>query len=91
MMQFADIQFAIAQTFLGGNMAMGGVIMYAVVLALVLAITRNPFTALILGLPITVLFTGLGILSGDMTIIMIIVIVIGLAFTSSKITVGGRR
>ena len=91
MMQFSDIQFVIAQTFLGGNMAMGGVVMYAVVLAIILAITKSPFTALVLGLPITVLFAGLGILTGDMTIIMIVVIVIGLAFSSSKITVGGRK
>lgn len=91
MMQFSDIQFAIAQTFLGGNMAMSGIIMYAVVLALILAITKSPFTALVLGLPITVLFAGLGILSGDMTIIMIVIIVIGLAFSSSKISIGGRR
>lgn len=91
MMQFSDIQFAIAQTFLGGNMTMSGIIMYAVVLALILAITKSPFTALVLGLPITVLFAGLGILSGDMTIIMIVIIVIGLAFSSSKISIGGRR
>ena len=91
MMQFSDIQFAISQTFLGGNMAMSGIIMYAVVLALILAITKSPFTALVLGLPITVLFAGLGILGGDMTIIMIVIIVIGLAFSSSKISIGGRK
>lgn len=91
MMQFTDIQFVIADGFFSGNMSLGGIVMYGVVLALVLAITKNPFTALILGLPITILFAGLGILSGDMTIIMIVVIVIGLAFSTSKISVGGHK
>lgn len=92
MMQFTDIQQAIADGFFGSNLALGGIVMYAVTLAVVLALTKNPFSALVLGLPITVLFSGLGILSGDMTIVMVILIVIGLAFTGTKYaTIGGKR
>lgn len=92
MMQFTDIQQAIADGFFSSNLTLGGIVMYAVTLAVVLALTKNPFSALVLGLPITILFSALGILSGDMTIVMVILIVIGLAFTGTKYaSIGGRR
>lgn len=65
-----------------GDTAIAGLMMFFFVMVIVFTITKNVFHSLILGLPLILVFSGMGILGGDMTIILIIVVVLGLAITA---------
>lgn len=70
-----------AEAFLGGNSEIAGVCIYTVVMALVFGAfgRKNLITPFALMLPITFIFTSLGILSEGLTILLIIVAVVGLS------------
>lgn len=79
-----DINSILADTFFNGDTTVMGIIIYTVVLAILFGMKRNVFQSLLLSLPMTLVFSFLGILSTDMTILLIIVTVLGLAITSSS-------
>ena len=89
MIGLADIQRIIADGFLNGDMMIAGLIMFSTVLAILFIIFKaNVFTALLMSLPVTLIFSLMGVLSGDMTILMIIVAVLGLAINTTSIFEG---
>lgn len=88
MLSFSTIQSVIAGLFFDDSLVYAGLAMYAVVLAVILVISKSPFKTLLLALPVTVLFSGIGILSGDLMVIMVIICVLGLAVTASKVGLG---
>lgn len=59
--------------------------MYILVLVAIFALTRKTTQTLIIGLPVTLVFSFLGVLSTDLMILLIIVSVLGLAATAQKI------
>lgn len=61
-------------------MQIAGIVMFAAVLLLLSVLLRDKFTVLVVSLPVTLIFTILGILPGDMTILLILVAVLGLAY-----------
>ena len=86
MIGLADLQRIIADGFLNGDMMIAGLIMFSTVLAILFIIFKgNVFTALLMSLPVTLIFSLMGVLSGDMTILMIIVAVLGLAINTTSI------
>lgn len=81
-----DLQDLIGSTFFDGNEMIGGIVIYTVVLAVLFALSRrNTTQALILSLPATLVFTTLGILPTDLMILLVIVTVLGLAYTTRNI------
>lgn len=70
-----------AEAFLNGNAEIAGICIYTVVMALVFgAFGRKSLIApFALMLPVTFVFTSLGILSDGLTILLIIVSVVGLS------------
>lgn len=89
MIGLADLQRIIADGFLNGDMMIAGLIMFSTVLAILFIIFKaNVFTALLMSLPVTLVFSLMGVLSGDMTILMIIVAVLGLAINTTSIFEG---
>lgn len=85
MISLNDLQDIMAQSFFDGNLAIAGIIIFAAVLCLVFALTRNTTYALIISLPVTLIFSMLGILTTDLMILLIIVTVLGLAYTTRDI------
>ena len=86
MITLTDLQELLGVSFFDGNDVIGGIVIYTVVLAIVFVLSnKNTTTALILNLPITLVFTTLGVLSSDMMILLIIVTVLGLAYTTRNI------
>lgn len=79
-----DINSILADVFFNGDTSVMGLVIYTVVLALLFSMKRNIFQSLLLSLPMTLVFAFLGILSTDLTILLIIVTVLGLAITSSR-------
>lgn len=83
MITLNDLTDLVGNTFFDGNIAVGGIIIYIFVMAVVFVLSRkNITTALILGLPVTLVFSMLGILSSDVLILLIIVSVLGLAYAT---------
>ena len=88
MLSISTLQMVLANTFFDGGLTVAGLAMFAGVLAVVMAITKSTFKALVVALPITIMFSGLGVLSTDLTIVLVIIIVLGLSLTASKVGFG---
>lgn len=86
MLSLNDLQDLIGINFFDGNSQIGGIVIYIAVLAVMFTLSKkNINTALILSLPVTLVFTTLGILSTDVSILLIIVTVLGLAYKTKEI------
>lgn len=86
MLQLSQVQTIVADTVFNGDVTIAGLTMFFMVMAMVFAISRNMFHSLLLGLPLILIFSALGILGGDMTIILIIIIVLGLGMSARRTT-----
>jgi len=82
MLSVNEILDLIANTFFDGNVNLAGIVMYIAVLVLVITVSKNVFYALLIGMAATLLFTTMGILSTEIAVLLIIVSVLGLAYTS---------
>ena len=86
MISLNDLQDLIGISFFDGSSQIGGIVIYIAVLAVMLVLSKkNINTALLLSLPVTLVFTTLGILSSDVSILLIIVTVLGLAYKTREI------
>jgi len=85
MISLADFQEIMAAAFLDGNLGIAGIVIYAVVLMVLFGLTRKTTQTLVISLPVTLIFSYLGILTNDVMILMILVTVLGLAFTTRDI------
>lgn len=68
--------------FFNGDLTLAGLALFAVVIVIIFALTRNVFQSLVIGLVATGIFSYMGILSNDMMILLIIIIVLGLAMSA---------
>lgn len=84
-MNLFDFQSILSEEWLGGNMEVAGILIFMAALVIVLAVTKNLSAALIVALPLTFVFNLLGILSGDVTILLLIVTVLLLAIKTRDI------
>ncbi len=82
MMDLNGLIQIVADTFFGSDVVVAGIVIYSAVLLVILALTRRAFITLLIALPVTFVFTQLHVLSQDMMIMLIIVVVLGLAYTS---------
>lgn len=79
-----DFQTILANTLFDGSMQIAGIVIFAAVIVMVLSIVKKTFVSLVVMIPVTLIFYYLGILSTDLTVILIIVVVLGLAMTAPK-------
>lgn len=85
--QFQDM---LADSMFAGNGAVAGVVIFAVVMAVIfMLMKRNVFGSLAMTIPVAFVFTLLGILSVDLAMILIVICVLGLAMTAKR-TIGER-
>ncbi len=85
MISFNDFQQILASNFFDGDLQIAGIIMYIGVILLTIAVSRSTFYALIIGLAATMLFSTLGILDTELTVLLIVVSVLGLAYTARNV------
>lgn len=86
MLSLNDFQDLLANTFLDGNLELAGIGMFIAVIVLVFAITKgDKYMALIVGMGVTMFFSVLGILSAELTVLLIVVSVLGLAYASRNV------
>lgn len=89
MITFTTIQEILAETFFDNNMLIAGLMMYVVFLTIAFFVTKNLTAVMVISIPVTLIFASMGILSGDLLIVMIIVTVVGLALVAGR-TIAGR-
>lgn len=80
-----ELQDIIGLEFFEGNLEIAGVIMYIAILALMFVFIKNRGQAMILALPVTMVFSMMGILATDVTILLLIVIALALAFNAKRV------
>lgn len=85
MISFNELIELIGNSFFDGSFEIAGVVVYIMAILGVLALTKDVFIALIVGMGITLLFSLMGVLSTEIAILMIIVSVLGLAYTSRNV------
>lgn len=81
-----DLQTIIAQSFFNGSLELAGMALFAAVIAFVfIALGRKSLTVpLVVMLPVTLIFTTMGVLPETLTILVLIVVVLGLAVTAKE-------
>lgn len=89
MITFSTIQEILAETFFDNDLQIAGIMMYIIFLTIAFYVTKNLVAVMVVSIPLTLVFASMNILSGDLLIVMIIVIVIGLAITAGR-TIAGR-
>lgn len=85
MISIQTIQDIIADEFFGGNLAIAGIVMYSAVMLLVFVLLKDKQTAMIISIPVTFIFSILGIVDTNLMLLLLIVAVFGLALQSRKI------
>lgn len=85
MMDITELLQIMGDTFFGGNAELAGVVVYSILIMVVLALTRKAFITLVVSLPITFVFSELKIIPTELMILLIIVAVLGMAYTSRNI------
>ena len=88
MLQLTDVQVLVADLLFGGNETIAGLAMFAVIIGIIFILIRNMIASLLVTLPLTMIASNLGIISGDMMILLIIVTVLGLALTARNVLAG---
>lgn len=88
MISITAFQSIIAEFFFDNNMEVAGLIMYIAALGLFFLISKNITAVLVMALPMTLIFASLGILTGDLLIVMIIITVIGLGLSAKGLISG---
>ncbi len=77
--QINGIVQAIADQLFGGNTAIAGVIVFTVTILAIFLLIREPLPVLLIMMPVALIYRLLDILTTDVTILLIIVSVVGLA------------
>lgn len=85
MLSLYDIQDLVSTSFFDGDTQIAGMCMYILVLVAIFALSRKTTQTLIIAIPVTLVFSALGVLSIDLMVLLIIMTVLGLAFTARNV------
>ena len=86
MITLNNLQDLLGNTFFDGNTLVGGIVLYVVAMAIIFVLSKkNLTTALVLGIPVTLIFSTLGLLSADVMVMLILISVLGLAYSSRAV------
>lgn len=85
MLDLNDITQVLANSFFSGNTDIAGMVIFTIALAIVFIFVKKAFAALVISMPMAFIFSALGIVSQELMILLVIIAVLGLAFTSRKI------
>lgn len=85
MISIQQLQDIIADSFFGGNLTIAGILMYSAVLLLIFVLLKDKHTALIISIPLTFVFSILGVVDTNLMLLLLIVAIFGLALQSRKI------
>ena len=84
-LQINSVVQALADMAFGGNTTIAGIVIYAAIVLGIFLLIREPLPVLIISMPVTLILTSLRVLSTDLTILLIIVSVLGLALLARNV------
>lgn len=86
MISLEDLTQILGNGFFNGNVAVAGMCIFGVVMALVFTMfgKKNLLAAFAVMLPLTVIFNTLGVLADALSILLVLIAVLGLAVTSKR-------
>lgn len=70
---------ALADAVFAGNTAIAGIVVYAAILLVIFLLIREPLPVVLISIPVTLILRLLRVLDNDLTILLIIIAVLGLA------------
>lgn len=82
--QIPDLIQMVADGFFMGNTEIVSMMLFVAVLATIFVFVHNAFMALLIGIPVALVFRSMGVLSSDLMVLLIIISVLGLAATARK-------
>lgn len=87
MLSLNEIQDLLADSFFSGSAEIAGLVMFSAVLLLLAAFTakKNLLMFFLITLPVILIFSTMGVLSQNMTVLMLLIAVIGLAMTARRV------
>lgn len=89
MIQITDIQSMLGRSLFNGAGDVVGLILFGAVLMLIMAVTKDTMTIVILLVPIMLICSLMGLISATITFVMIIVMVVIIALNASGALFGG--
>lgn len=85
MLTVQQLQSMIGDTFFEGNIDIAGILMYAIVMGVIFALCKKELNVgILLMLPVTLVFSLMGVLSTEATLLMIVIAVLSLAMAAKK-------
>lgn len=87
MIQLNDIFQIVGDSFFEGSVMLAGLVILTIVLALVYVFTKSAFAMLLISMPVTLVFSYMRVIPDEITIILLLVAVVGLALSSKKVFV----
>lgn len=85
MIQLNDIFQIVGDSFFEGSVLLAGLVILTIVLALVYVFTKSAFAMLLISMPVTLVFSYMRVIPDEITIILLLVAVVGLAMSSKKV------
>lgn len=85
MIQLNDIFQIVGDSFFEGSVLLAGLVILTIVLALVYVFTKSAFAMLLISMPVTLVFSYMRVIPDEITIILLLVAVVGLAMSSRKV------
>lgn len=85
MIQFNDIFQIVGDSFFEGSVLLAGLVILTIVLALVYVFTKSAFAMLLISMPVTLVFSYMRVIPDEITIILLLVAVVGLAMSSKRV------
>lgn len=85
MLSIYDLQDLISTSFFNGDMQIAGLALYAVVMIVVFALSKNTSHTLVISLPVTLIFAGIGVLNMELMVLLVVLSILGLAFNVGKV------
>lgn len=85
MIDLAQFQELLANSLFGGDMGIAGIVIYVTVLAVVFVIFKKDYhIGIIIMIPVTLVFSLLGVVPSEATLLMIVIAVLILAMGAKK-------
>ena len=82
MIQLNDVFQILADSFLGGDVALAGVIVMLAVLCAVMAFSKKIITTLLLAVPIIMMFAYMQYIPQEIGLVMLLIVALAIAFES---------
>lgn len=85
MIDLAQFQELLANSLFGGDMGIAGIVIYVTVLAVIFVIFKRDYhIGIIIMIPVTLVFSLLGVVPSEATLLMIVIAVLILAMGAKK-------